>query len=51
MTIPSTITNRLSIPMAGLIFDYLFRSDWPALVPGISPDFSSASILFYYIYV
>ena len=28
----STITNRLSVTMAELIIDYLFTSDWPALV-------------------
>ena len=28
----SAITNGLSITMAGLIINYLFSSDWPALV-------------------
>ena len=32
MTISSVITNRLSITMAGLIIDYLFSSDEPALI-------------------
>ena len=34
MTKSSLITNRLSIAMAGLIVDYLFSSDYPALVIG-----------------
>ena len=32
MTKSLVITDRLSITMAGLIIDYLFSSDWPALV-------------------
>ena len=32
MTKSSVITNRLSITMAGLIIDYLFSSDEPALI-------------------
>ena len=31
MTKSSVIINRLSITMAGLIIDYLFSSNWPAL--------------------
>ena len=31
MTKSSVITNRLSITMAGLIIDYLFSFDYPAL--------------------
>ena len=31
MTKPLVITNLLSITIAGLIIDYLFSSNWPAL--------------------
>ena len=31
MTTSSVITNRLSVTMTGLIIDYLFSSNWPAL--------------------
>ena len=37
MTKSSVITNRLSVTMAGLITNYLFSSDSPAL--GISNDY------------